>query len=78
MSNYTPGPEHKFTFGLWTVGNTGRAPFGASVRDTKKALSETGLVVPMATTNLFYDPFSKMALSLPMTRKSAPMRCKRR
>jgi len=21
---YTPKPEHKFTFGLWTVGNVGR------------------------------------------------------
>jgi len=25
---YTPRPEHKFTFGLWTVGNRGRDPFG--------------------------------------------------
>ena len=25
---YTPKPEHKFTFGLWTVGNPGRDPFG--------------------------------------------------
>lgn len=95
---YTPKPEHKFTFGLWTVGNTGRDPFGEPVRpaqspveivhllaevgaygvnfhdndlvpidataaqrdrivaDFKKALAETGLVVPMATTNLFSDP----------------------
>jgi xylose isomerase len=95
---YNPKPEHKFTFGLWTVGNVGRDPFGAPVRDAlsaveivhllaevgawgvnfhdndlvpvdataterdkivasfKKALDETGLVVPMATTNLFHDP----------------------
>ncbi len=95
---YTPKPEHQFTFGLWTVGNTGRDPFGEPVRpvlspveivhllaevgaygvnfhdndlvpitataverdrivaDFKKALQETGLVVPMATTNLFSDP----------------------
>lgn len=95
---YEPKPEHKFTFGLWTVGNTGRDPFGEPVRaplspvnivhllaevgaygvnfhdndlvpidattaerdkivtDFKKALAETGLVVPMATTNLFSDP----------------------
>lgn len=95
---YNPQPEHKFTFGLWTVGNVGRDPFGAPVRealspaeivyllgevgawgvnfhdndlipidateserrqilqDFKKALDDTGLVVPMATTNLFYDP----------------------
>ena len=25
----TPKPEHRFTFGLWTVGNPGRDPFGA-------------------------------------------------
>ena len=29
---YTPKPEHHFTFGLWTVGNTGRDPFGDAVR----------------------------------------------
>ena len=95
---YEPKPEHKFTFGLWTVGNVGRDPFGEPVRepmspvnivhmlaemgawgvnfhdndlvpleataaerdkivaDFKKALAETGLVVPMATTNLFGNP----------------------
>src|SRR5512136_2001623 len=98
---YQPKPEHKFTFGLWTVGNTGRDPFGSPVRealspvelvhllaevgaygvnfhdndlvpidatpaerdrivaDFKKALKATGLVVPMATTNLFFDPAFK-------------------
>ncbi|MBP7689503.1 MAG: xylose isomerase, partial [Thermoflexales bacterium] len=97
-SLYQPKPEHKFTFGLWTVGNTGADPFGKAVRSTlspveivhllaevgawgvnfhdndlvpidatpaqrdqivadfKKALNDTGLVVPMATTNLFTDP----------------------
>jgi xylose isomerase len=101
MSDYNPKPEHKFTFGLWTVGNIGRDPFGSPVReakspvelvhllaevgawgvnfhdndlvpidatpaerdrivrDFKAALSETGLVVPMATTNLFADPVFK-------------------
>src|SRR5438045_525332 len=29
---YTPRPEHRFTFGLWTVGNPGRDPFGDPVR----------------------------------------------
>jgi xylose isomerase len=29
---FTPKPEHHFTFGLWTVGNPGRDPFGAPVR----------------------------------------------
>jgi xylose isomerase len=98
---YTPKPEHRFTFGLWTVGNTGADAFGEPVRprlspadlvyllgevgaygvnfhdndlipldatpaerDTilesfKKALADTGLVVPMATTNLFHDPVFK-------------------
>ncbi len=101
MADYTPKPEHKFTFGLWTVGNVGRDPFGPAVRDPlpppqlvhllaetgawgvnlhdddliplgaspaerqriikdfKQALNDTGLVVPMATTNLFSDPAFK-------------------
>jgi xylose isomerase len=29
---YTPTPDHKFSFGLWTVGNRGRDPFGDVVR----------------------------------------------
>jgi xylose isomerase len=29
---YQPTPEHKFSFGLWTVGNRGRDPFGDFVR----------------------------------------------
>jgi xylose isomerase len=95
---YTPKPEHKFTFGLWTVGNRGRDPFGDAVRPTlppveavrmlaevgaygvnfhdndlvpidakpqqrdqivrdfRAACGENGIVVPMATVNLFYDP----------------------
>ena len=101
MVDYIPRPEDKFTFGLWTVGNIGRDPFGSPVRepkspvelvhllaevgawgvnfhdndlvpidatpaerdrivrDFKSALDETGLVVPMATTNLFSDPVFK-------------------
>src|SRR4026209_2940715 len=31
---YQPGSEHKFSFGLWTVGNRGRDPFGDVVRPT--------------------------------------------
>ena len=30
---FAPGPEHKFSFGLWTVSNRGRDPFGDAVRD---------------------------------------------
>lgn len=101
MTDYEPKPEHKFTFGLWTVGSIGRDPFGGPVReakspvelvhllaevgawgvnfhdndlvpidatpaerdrivrDFKAALAETGLCVPMATTNLFSDPVFK-------------------
>ena len=33
---YTPRPEHKFSFGLWTVGNRGRDPFGDAVRPPVK------------------------------------------
>ena len=31
---YQPRPEHKFSFGLWTIGNRGRDPFGDAVRAT--------------------------------------------
>ncbi|HEY1593584.1 MAG TPA: xylose isomerase [Solirubrobacteraceae bacterium] len=31
-SELTPRPEHRFTFGLWTVGNPGRDPFGEPTR----------------------------------------------
>ncbi len=31
---YAPQKSDKFTFGLWTVGNRGRDPFGDAVRDT--------------------------------------------
>ena len=30
---YDPHPSQKFTFGLWTVGNIGRDPFGCPVRE---------------------------------------------
>lgn len=97
-TDFAPRPEDHFTFGLWTVGNIGRDPFGDAVRapltapyivrklaelgaygvnlhdedlvprdataaerdrlvkDFKAALAETGMKVPMATTNLFSDP----------------------
>ena len=32
MNDYRPLPQHKFTFGLWTVGNAGADPFGPAVR----------------------------------------------
>lgn len=31
-NSYQPKPEHRFSFGLWTVGNRGRDPFGDFVR----------------------------------------------
>ena len=31
---FEPQKEHKFSFGLWTVGNRGRDPFGDAVRPT--------------------------------------------
>jgi xylose isomerase len=32
MNSFQPTPSDKFTFGLWTVGNRGRDPFGEFVR----------------------------------------------
>ena len=101
QDTYKPRPEHKFTFGLWTVGNRGRDPFGDATRPSlspikivkelsrlgaygvnlhdndlvpidataaerdrivaefKQAIDDYGMKVPMATTNLFYDPVFK-------------------
>jgi xylose isomerase len=101
MKDMQPKPSDKFTFGLWTVGNRGRDPFGDATRPSvspptiverlsklgaygvnlhdndlvpidataaerdrivsefKKALDDNGMKVPMATTNLFYDPVFK-------------------
>jgi len=101
MDRYDPTRKDRFSFGLWTVGNPGRDPFGGPVRDTlaptyivkklsecgawgvnlhdndlvpfdatakqrdklvrefKKALADHGMVVPMATTNLFSHPVFK-------------------
>jgi xylose isomerase len=98
---YEPRPADKFSFGLWTVGNPGRDPFGDPVRprltpvqivdllaevgawgvnlhdndlvpidatapdrdrivrEFRQACDDRGLVVPMATTNLFTDPAFK-------------------
>ncbi|HEX5565812.1 MAG TPA: xylose isomerase [Streptomyces sp.] len=46
--SYEPRPEHKFTFGLWTVGWQGRDPFGDATRpaldpvETVRRLAELG------------------------------------
>ena len=32
MNDFTPKPEHKFAFGLWTIGHPGRDPFGDATR----------------------------------------------
>jgi xylose isomerase len=44
----TPRPEHRFSFGLWTIGNPGRDPFGEPTRapldpvDAVRKLAELG------------------------------------
>jgi xylose isomerase len=101
VSDYEPEPKDLFTFGLWTVGNRGRDPFGNETRPPldpvdavrrladlgaygvnfhdddlvppgsstaerdrivtrfREALDDTGVRVPMATTNLFSQPIFK-------------------
>jgi xylose isomerase len=98
---FDPTRADRFSFGLWTVGNPGRDPFGEAVRarmepayivqklaecgahgvnlhdndlvplgasanerdrivgEFKAALEDNGMVVPMATTNLFSHPIFK-------------------
>jgi xylose isomerase len=41
MANYQPTPADKFTFGLWTIGNPGRDPFGLP---TRKIISPVEIV----------------------------------
>src|SRR3954467_8223322 len=45
-TDYIPRSEHHFTFGLWTVGNVGRDPFGDPVRP---ALAPTRIVRQLAS-----------------------------
>ena len=37
-----PRPEHRFTFGLWTVGNPGRDPFGGPTRAALDPVDSVG------------------------------------
>ncbi len=37
-----PRPEHRFTFGLWTVGNPGRDPFGGPTREPVDPVDSVG------------------------------------
>jgi len=41
---YAPRPEHKFSFGLWTVGNRGRDPFGDAVRPSLPPIDAVALL----------------------------------
>ena len=53
---FTPRPEHKFTFGLWTVGNRGREPFGDAVRDTLKPVDAVQLLAEVGAFGInFHD-----------------------
>ena len=41
---FSPRPEHKFSFGLWTVCNRGRDPFGVEVRDPLPPIDAAALL----------------------------------
>ena len=43
-NSYQPRPEHRFSFGLWTVGNRGRDPFGDFVRPVISPVDIVGLL----------------------------------
>jgi len=42
--SFQPRPEHKFSFGLWTIGNRGRDPFGDFVRATIPPVDIVGML----------------------------------
>src|SRR5713226_4597535 len=53
---YAPRSEDKFTFGLWTVGNRGRDPFGEAVRDTLKPVDAVRLLAEVGAYGVnFHD-----------------------
>ncbi|HEY8562387.1 MAG TPA: xylose isomerase [Pyrinomonadaceae bacterium] len=53
---YEPKPEHKFTFGLWTVGNRGADPFGTQVREKKSAVELVELLAEVGAYGVnFHD-----------------------
>jgi xylose isomerase len=55
-NNYQPKPEHKFTFGLWTVGNRGRDPFGDAVRETLKPVDAVKMLAEVGAYGVnFHD-----------------------
>ena len=56
MSSYKPKPEHKFTFGLWTVGNIGGDPFGLPVRPQKSPVELVHLLAEVGAWGVnFHD-----------------------
>jgi xylose isomerase len=53
---YEPRPEHKFTFGLWTVGNRGADPFGTQVREKKSPVELVELLAEVGAYGVnFHD-----------------------
>lgn len=53
---YLPKPEHKFTFGLWTVGNRGADPFGTQVREKKSPVELVELLAEVGAYGVnFHD-----------------------
>ena len=53
---FQPRPEHKFTFGLWTVGNRGRDPFGDAVRPPKSPVELVALLAEVGAWGVnFHD-----------------------
>lgn len=58
MLDFISTPEHKFTFGLWTVGNNGSDPFGGSVREVKSP-TELGHLLAKVGACLFGNPIFK-------------------
>ena len=54
--SYKPSRDEKFTFGLWTVGNTGQDPFGAPVRAEKSPVDLVHLLAEVGAYGVnFHD-----------------------
>jgi len=63
-----PEPEHKFTFGLWTVGSVGRDPFGGPVRESKSPVELVHLLAEVGAYGVnFHFPGKAVELYLFMS-----------
>jgi xylose isomerase len=66
---YQPKPEHKFTFGLWTVGNRGRDPFGDAVRETLKPVDAVKMLAEVGAYGVNFHDNDLVPIDAPLSER---------